>query len=354
MVKKIPKNKLEAGDILACDIFQDNALVVPRETIVSHSNIELIKTFAPSHISIHVPDSAVAPIVSDSGMISFSNRLEENIKQDVKSIFSSESVEYAISGTVELSTEITDYLYELDDTLLLSLNRLKNVDEYTAKHSLDVAILGGFFVKTQGMSKQDIMNMCTAGLLHDIGKKDIPLHILNKPGRLTDEEFAVIKKHSLFSYNKIKNNGTLSEPIKLAVLEHHEKCDGTGYPLGLTKDKIHPYSKMLTICDIYDALVTKRPYKDGVPPSQALEIMAKMIPGIDSKLFMDFSKIVALYPNGCRVRLSDGNIGIVVKQNPNHAISPVIAIEDKEYDLSTSDIYILGEDTEENRKLWES
>ena len=178
-----------------------------------------------------------------------------------------------------------------------------------------------------------------AGLLHDLGKSEIPNEILNKPGRLTDEEFAVIKKHPIYGYNLIKDKTELSPEILLGVLQHHEKINGKGYPMGVTDNKLTPFARLLSIADIYDALVTERPYKKGFTPRDSVEMIMAMTGELDIKFIKVFMESVILYPVDSYVKLSNGELGKVVENVVGYPTRPKVV------GLTTGKVYNLYEDT---------
>lgn len=215
---------------------------------------------------------------------------------------------------------------------------MKTSDEYTFKHSVDVATISMILAKQLGLSQKEIYEIGVAGLLHDIGKTKIPLEILNKPGKLDDSEFAVMKQHSVFGYKMLRDNPEFSTEIPLAVLQHHEKMNGKGYPLGAAKPQITPYAKFLSVADIYDALVTERPYKKAFSQRTAVEIMMSMTNELDMTALKSFLESMILYPVGTVVELSNGEKAKVVKNNPHYILRPVVV------NITNGKVYDLGND----------
>ena len=227
---------------------------------------------------------------------------------------------------------------ENNDAVAIDINALKTSDEYTFKHSVDVATIAMILAKQQGLPKQDIYEIGVSGLLHDVGKTQIPLEILNKPGRLDDNEFAVMKQHSVFGYHMIKNKGEFSEQICLGVLQHHEKINGSGYPLGCNASQISSYAKILSVADIYDALVTERPYKKAFSQRDAVEMIMSMTEELDMTAMKSFLESMILYPVDTIVELSNGEKAKVVKNNPHYILRPTVV------GIISGKIYDLGED----------
>lgn len=175
-----------------------------------------------------------------------------------------------------------------------------------------------------------------AGLLHDMGKSKIPNEILNKPARLTDEEFQLMKQHALFGYQILKEKNDFNDRIMLGVLQHHEKLNGKGYPMGVGADKIHLYARIISVADIYDALVTERPYKKGFSQRDAIEMIMAMTEELDIEVMKSFLGSIILYPVDSIVTLSNGEKAKVVSNDPNYVLRPtVVGISSgKVYNLS--------------------
>ena len=210
---------------------------------------------------------------------------------------------------------------------LIWLTQLKNRDEYTANHSLNVCILALFFGRSIGLNTQQLNELGIGALLHDIGKLRVPLEILNKPDRLTNDEFEVMKKHTLFGYDLLKNKGELSQEALAILQQHHERVDGHGYPFGLESHGIGLYSKIVKIVDVYDAVTSKRAYQDEISPYHALNcIYSDRNGAFDEELVQQFLKHMGIYPVGCTIELSTGEVGIVTSINEKRHLTPTLLL----------------------------
>ncbi len=223
-----------------------------------------------------------------------------------------------------------------NDAIAVDINALKVSDEYTFKHSVDVATMSMIIAKKYGLSEKEIYEIGIAGLLHDIGKSKIPNEVLNKPGRLTDDEFSLMKQHTLLGYQILKNKKDISPGVKMGVLQHHEKINGKGYPLGLSTEKIDIYAKILSVADIYDALVTERPYKKAFSQRDAVEMIMSLTGELDITAMKSFLGSVILYPANSIVQLSNGEKAKVVENDPDYILRPKVVglMSGRVYDLA--------------------
>ena len=210
---------------------------------------------------------------------------------------------------------------------LLNLYKLRAHDEYTYTHSVNVAILTVILGRSMGWGREEQMQLGTAALFHDIGKERIPQYILRKPGRLTDAEYRIVRRHPEEGYAMLQEQPGFTAKVLLPVLEHHEKHNGTGYPGGLAGDQIDPLSALVTIADIYDALSSDRIYKKRVVPQRALQILYAMRDDeIRSGLVEQFIKCLGVYPVGSLVRLNNGDYGVVTEVDSDRLLLPKIRI----------------------------
>ena len=209
----------------------------------------------------------------------------------------------------------------------LNLARLKNVDDYTYLHSVAVCGLMIALGKTLGMSGRDLKDVGIAGLMHDVGKALIPNEVLNKPGKLTDEEFEVMKGHPRKGW-EVLNVAEGANAIALDVcLHHHERVDGKGYPERLSGDNLTLFARMGALCDVYDALTSNRCYKAGWEPAETIRKMAEWREGhFDEKVFQAFVKTIGIYPSGSLVRLKSGRLAIVLEQSSKSLLTPVVKV----------------------------
>ncbi|MFZ6861238.1 HD-GYP domain-containing protein [Undibacterium sp. Ji67W] len=237
-------------------------------------------------------------------------------KEAVFSMFSEARMGKAVDvgNAQEMVEEIADSVMR-NPGALIGLARLKTKDDYTYMHSVAVCALMVSLAKQLGLSDEETREAGLAGLLHDIGKMMISAEILNKPGKLTDDEFVAVKEHPVAGHKMLLEAKGVSAVALDVCLHHHEKVDGTGYPFGLKGDQISLLARMGAVCDVYDAITSNRPYKQGWCPAESIRKMAEWSKGhFDEKIFQAFVKSIGIYPVGTLVRLESGRLGVVVEQ----------------------------------------
>ena len=240
-----------------------------------------------------------------------------------------------------------------DHLVALALLDLKNFDEYTYIHSINVTVLSVAFAYHLKFSEDKLISIGQGGILHDVGKAKIPLNILNKPDKLNETEYRIIQKHPTLGQQIIDKDNIKNEIVKEIILHHHENYDGSGYPDKLSGTSMKRFASIVSVSDFYDALTSERVYKDVIPPPEAMKIIYSLSgTKFDPRVVNHFIKTVGIYPVGSVVELSDGRIAVVIAFSKDNLLQPVVKtlfnknnpkiIDEEIISLVHSDIYITG------------
>jgi HD-GYP domain-containing protein (c-di-GMP phosphodiesterase class II) len=232
----------------------------------------------------------------------------------------------ALAPVRDAVEEMAESLFRNPDAIL-SLSLIKKKDEYTFMHSVNVGVFLMSFCRAMEMDFDKIISIGIGGMLHDVGKMRIPDAILNKKGKLTPEEFDIIKLHAVYSHKILKETQGIDDISLKVAAQHHERFDGTGYPMGLKGDEIDFYGQMGAIVDVYDAITTDRCYHKANSPHFALKRMLDWSKHhFSPKLYQKFVQCVGIYPMGSLVRLKNGLLGVVSRPNKESLLHPVVNV----------------------------
>lgn len=211
---------------------------------------------------------------------------------------------------------------------LMWMSKIREQDEYTAEHCLNVCILAMVFGRHLGLSEKEIVRLGLCGLLHDVGKMKMPVDILNKPSKLSADEFDVIKRHTLTGYNLLKESSSFIPPIVAEVARsHHEQMDGSGYPAGIPAGDLNDMVRMISLVDAYDAMTSDRCYSKGKSNTDALKLIYEQKgKQFDEELALEFIRCIGIYPAGTLVQLINGLIGVVIEINQQYRHLPKVLI----------------------------
>lgn len=322
----VPTSCLKDGMINGKTLYGRNGEIMLHEkSVIKQSYISKIANLGYSGIYILddiSKDIEIVDIINDT--------LKIETVQKIKDIFvqvnREKSNDKNIYQIMKLAENIVDEILESKNTIF-NLIDLRIYDEYTFYHSVNVAVLATIIGIGLNLDKKMLIELGISGLLHDIGKVFVNKGILTKNGKLTNSEFMSIKEHPTLGYKYLKKNYMLPIRSYRGILQHHEKYDGTGYPHGVRGKNISLFGRILIIADIYDALISDRPYRKGVLPSEAMEyIMGGGGTFFDIDIVRVFAKKIALYPAGTCVKLSNGTLGIVAENFENHNLRPNIKV----------------------------
>lgn len=351
-MRRVRTSELIPGMYTAEDVYSfNNQLVVAKGTVLTDEIIAKLEYY--SVLSIHIDENAgiaYVPEVVEESETSYADSfasLPEDMPYSQKIKSTKEFKEFEKSFIAN-SEALDGHLHEIieghsiDTNVLLSsvtnligknstsismfdmLHSMRSYDNLTYVHSMSVSIICNIFGRWLKLNPDDIDILTIAGLLHDIGKLVVPEEIIKKPGKLTEIEYNKVKAHTLEGY-KILKNVKIDNRIKDAALLHHERCDGTGYPLGVGEDKISDFAKIIAIADVYDAMTAARVYRGPMCPFKVISIFEKEgLQKYDSKFILTFLENIGQTYMNNRVRLSDGREGDIVLIHNNAISRPLV------------------------------
>ena len=307
----IATSMLEPGMLLGRDI------VSPSKSFMLKKGVEL----TADYISYLSEKGYLGAYIAEPGTLDIEVEgpiTLETLSEGIKAVEKAD-----IGGLMSSAKKIVHDITSLN-RLSIDLIDLRSFDDYTYRHSINVAIYAVAVAKYMGMSDEDLVHMAEAGICHDLGKQRIPIEIINKPDRLTDEEFAEIKRHPRYSYEMIADKYEIPSIVRQAVLCHHENENGSGYPLGKTGDELSLFAKILHAVDVYDALISRRVYKDPYTPVEAFEYIIGGKGILFNEEVVDAMRmVIPTYPIATDVHLSTGEQAVVVGHT-NNPLRPIV------------------------------
>jgi len=320
----VTATSLEEGMILGRDIIStSHSFMLKKGVKLTEEYIRYLQE--KGYLGAYIVEEAFADILPEE-VVS-----QETIIDGIKAVENTD-----IDGIVIAATKIVSEISACEN-LSVDICDLRSFDDYTYHHSVNVAVYAVAVGKYMGMNESELSLLCQAGMCHDLGKKNIPLEILNKPGKLTDEEFDIIKSHPKYSYDILYDNPNISSVVRQAVICHHENENGSGYPFGKNGSQLPLIAKIIHGVDVYDALTSKRPYKDPYSPVEAFEYLIGGKNLLFNEEVIDAMRcVIPTYPVGMEVFLSNGKNAIIVRntENPNR---PVVRLLETGKDLSLLD-----------------
>lgn len=301
--------------------------VIPAKSKLNAEHLELIRKQRIDVLDIIFVDEQQAPSY---------RQMANSVVDSSKEMFES----YRISRKIPLADirkDVVPVIQEIsrNPDIFALFSSVQGRDDYTYQHNVGVGVLSTLIGRWLNMSEAELSVLSLAATLHDIGKLKIPVEILNKPGKLTDEEFNLVKKHTIYGYEMLKETTGANSRITLAALQHHERNDGKGYPLGLKDEQIDSYSKIIAVADIFHAMSSKRPYHEAMPFHVIVDQMRRGSFGaLDPHIVSVFLENIVKRTVGREVVLTDGRVGEIVYLNPHDIETPLIRINDEYIDLS--------------------
>ncbi|MBQ6129978.1 MAG: HD-GYP domain-containing protein [Lachnospiraceae bacterium] len=362
-MKRVRISDLRPGMKTAEDVFSyNNQMIVPKGAILDDKMITRLEFYSVLAVRIAEESGEAGeeqPSASDDGVISENSAYSQKVKNsrqfkkfEESFLENTESFKENLKNIAENGAKIDSRAMIESITCLIPedmtglgvfdmLHNMRQYDDFTYMHSMNVSLICNVFAKWLGMSAKDVDILTLGGLLHDIGKLKIPDNIIKKPDKLSPAEYNIIKTHSLQGYNILKDQD-IDDNVKQCALMHHERCDGSGYPLGLTEEKINTYAKIVAIADVYDAMTAARVYRGPLCPFKVISIFeSEGLQKYDGHYILTFLEHVATTYMNNRVRLNNGMEGDVIFMNRNQYSRPMLQCGDKFIDLSREpDLYI--------------
>jgi putative nucleotidyltransferase with HDIG domain len=341
---RIRTDQAEAGMKVASDIYtSSNQLIIPKDIVLDERMITRLRFYNIYGLLIYRNKTEIE-LVEEVSYIEMLRSTPEFKKFNRTYVDTIQNVEDNFNNVLDGNTFDMDMLLAETDRILSEgrngahilemLHGIRNYDDMTYVHSLNVSLICNVFGGWLKFSPEDIRVLSLAGLLHDIGKMLIPREIIAKPGKLSAEEFKIIKTHSAKGYQVLKDQ-SIDVRVKYAALMHHERCDGSGYPNGFVSEQIDDFAKIIAIADVYDAMTSSRRYRNAICPFDVVEEFEKDgFLKYDPGFLMTFlERIVQSYMHNM-VRLSDGREGEVIMINRLSLAKPVIRSGNSYIDLS--------------------
>ncbi len=358
-MKRLRISELRPGMKTGEDVYSyNNQMIVPKGATLDDKIITRLEFY--SVLAVRIMDESDEPesqptdgeITEDSYYFQRVKNSKQFKKFERSFLDNTEAFKVNLKNIAESGAEIDSHALINNITSLIAedmtgvtvfdmLHNMRQYDDITYVHSMNVSLICNVFGKWLGMSREDIDILTLGGLLHDIGKLKIPDNIIRKPEKLSPAEYNIIKTHSLQGYNILKDKN-IDENIKQIALMHHERCDGSGYPLGLSDDKINMYAKIVAIADVYDAMTAARVYRGPLCPFKVISIFeSEGLQKYDGHFILTFLEHVATTYMNNRVRLNNGMEGEVIFMNRNQYSRPMLQCGDKFIDLSREpELYI--------------
>lgn len=316
--------RVTEGEVLGKSILTDDGKVLLR-TGVKLSRKYIRKLQEMGVLYLYVEDDRLDEVfVEDERLIELKRNTIKNMSTIMKNITGATRSD--IKNSIGKVEELIDYIIDVGD-INTSLYDIKTYDNYTFLHCIDTAIMAVFLGMAMRFKESDLKELGIGAIFHDIGKTSINSNIINKKSALTDEEFMEIRRHPVYGEEILKKKFFISDSIINSVAQHHERVDGRGYPNGLKNNEICKFAKIVSICDVYDAVSNDRSYRNKFSPNEAYElILAGSGSAFDEEMVIKFKETFSVYPLGCCLRLSNGIEGYVIRQNKNFPDRPIIRV----------------------------
>lgn len=317
-------NRVKEDEVLGKSILSNDGKILLRAG-VKLTNTYINKLKELSVFYVYVEDERLDDVmVEDERLTELKQITMKSMSNIIKNIHKCSNKN--LKESLSVVEDMIGYVIELGD-VNKSLYDIQTYDNYTYVHSLDTCIMAAFLGLSSGFREWELKELGIGAILHDVGKTKVSNKIVGKQGKLTEEEFKEIKKHTIYGGEILRRNITMPDSVISIAEQHHERVDGRGYPYGLEGGQISKYARVVCLCDVYDAVSNDRCYRKKFSPNDAYElILAGSGTSFDPDMVRHFRNTFAIYPLGCCVKLSNGEHGYVIRQNSGFPDRPVIRI----------------------------
>lgn len=320
----IRSSELEEGMVLAEPIYDNEGkLLLSEGSVLRPVYIQKIIDLGLSVTKILDGECSIMTRVSDFETAVMKDTILKSTRNDAKEAVRQCMEKVVVRSQVDMDrlylvvNQIIDEIFS-NEVVTMNLSQLREVDHYIFEHSVNVCILSLITGIYMGFNKVRLVELGIGALLHDIGKILVPQDVLNKPDQLDDDEFGILKLHTMRGYEALKHTKQFSEASLEAILSHHERCDGNGYPMRKTKDNLHVYAKIVSVADVFDAVTADKVYRKKEDPYRAMYyIIDELDTKFDREIVKKFLKVVGYYPLGLYVTLNNGEYGVITKVHKN-------------------------------------
>ncbi|WP_245575449.1 HD-GYP domain-containing protein [Alkalicoccus chagannorensis] len=332
----MPLHRLKQDEKLAKAIYkEDGRPLLQIGAVLTERLVERLEEKGVTFVYVQEPgtedieaEDAIDPRIRAASI----KTIRENFENAGKQLALGKSVnidDMSVSFSSIVDQVMQEILHKKEAVTLLS--DVVAHDTYVFHHSLNVAVYALSLGKSLGLNQEELHKLGMGAVLHDVGKMSLPLEVLKKPGKLTDEEFQIIKHHTTAGFDILRNSHTISLLTAHCAYQHHERLDGSGYPRSLNASDIHAFAKIIAIADVFDAVTSHRSYRQAMLPHEGLEVLYSGAgTQFDQKMVETFSRTVAVYPPGLEVELNGGRTGIITQKNTGIPQRPLVRITHEE------------------------
>lgn len=328
----IPSDRCTVGMKLAESVFNNyGAVIIAENTVLDEDMVERLNRLDITKVKVYLEEESDTD-KPEPKLVKEYNVSVESVKNVIKDI--SEGKDLDLEKVEKVADNLLDKFHE-NKNVFSCIKQIRTADEYTYNHCVNVSLLAMMIGNWLKMSEDDVKNLVYAGLLHDIGKSKVDINILNKPGRLTDEEYAEMKKHVVYGQEILKTLPDINKDVFMGVIMHHEREDGSGYMLGAKGNQIHRFGKIIAVADVYDAMTSNRVYRPKQNPFDVFEhIRVSSYSSLDTEIALTFLQHIASYYIGDTCKLSSGETGEILQINPRNICKPLVRIDNAYVDLA--------------------